>query len=324
MGSAPKGTERQSGPTTQISGKSGRADTDEPRGGPSAERRHNLPHISSDFIGRRAEMAEVSGLLAESRLVTVCGAAGMGKTRLALRVAARAAPRFPRGVWLVELAPLTTGPDVAQAVASVLCLPEGPDVVYSAEELAANIGTQEVLIVLDNCEHLVDACAHLTEVLLNSCPALGILATSREPLGIAGEHVSMLGPMSLPDPQSLTAAAVGASDAAHLFAKRASATRPGFAVTDETAGDVSELCRRLDGMPLALELAAARLASLSLTEIVERLDDRLVVLTTGSRTAARRHRTLASALEWSYDLLTVPEARLLRRLSGFAGWAVEA
>lgn len=310
----------QSAPTPAVHHEDGPGDVR-----PSAaDRRHNLPHLPSSFVGRCAEVADLSALLGYSRLVTVTGPGGMGKTRLALRVAARVASRFPSGVWLVELASLSDPARLPGAVSAVLPGANSGADLPTAEDIAARIADQEMLIVIDSCEHLVDACAHLVELLLKSCPALGVLTTTREPLGIAGEHVSALGPLALPAADAVDAAAVAASGAGELFVRRAAATSPGFTLTDETAPTVAELCRRLDALPLALELAAARVASLTVTEILERLDDRLVLLNAGSRTAHERHRTLAGAFEWSHDLLTPTEATLLRRLAVFAGWTIDA
>jgi predicted ATPase/DNA-binding CsgD family transcriptional regulator len=268
-------------------------------------------------------MVDVASLLGQSRLVTLTGPGGMGKTRLSVQVALGLSAAFPDGVWMVELAPLTDPALLPEAVAAVVPGPQRRPGPCSAEHVASHIADQDLLLVLDNCEHLVAACARLVDVLLRSCPGLRVLATSREPLGVGGEHRWSVAPLSLPEPPA-DAASVQASEAGELFVRRATATSPSFRLTDAVAPTVAEICRRLDGMPLAIELAAARLGSMAPAEVLERLDDRLHLLTTGSRTVMVRQQTLAAALEWSHDLLSPAEAALLRRVSVFSGWGLKA
>ncbi len=289
-------------------------------GGP----KNNLPHLASGFVGRREEVAEVGALLGGSRLVTLTGPGGMGKTRLALEVAARATFRYPDGVWLVELASVAHISRLPEAVADVLPGRDHRTQPQLAEDVAQRIGGRRMLVVLDNCEQLVSACAHLVEHLLRACPALDVMTTSREPLGIAGEHNWTVSPLSLPDPDHVSVHTLATSEAGELFLQRATETSPRFRLTDATAASVAEICRRLDGMPLAIELAATRVASLSPADILERLDDRFRLLNTASPTAPTRHQTLLGAFEWSHDLLTPAEAALLRRVSIFSGWTLAA
>jgi predicted ATPase/DNA-binding CsgD family transcriptional regulator len=286
--------------------------------------RHNLPHVPSSFVGRRREVAEVNSVLSRSRLVTLTGAGGMGKTRIALQVADGALSHYDGGVWLAELAPVVDPDLLPEALAAVLPGRRTRPGVRSADHVVTQIGEQSLLLVLDNCEHLVDACADLVDELLRSCPGLVVLATSREPLGIGGEHTRWIGPLSLPDPAGVDAASVMASDAGELFVERATATSPRFELTDEEAPAVAAVCRRLDGMPLAIELAAARLTTLSVGDVLERLDDRFRLLTSGSRAVMPRHQRLVATLEWSHDLLLPAEATLLRRVAVFAGWRLSA
>ncbi|HUR17483.1 MAG TPA: tetratricopeptide repeat protein [Acidimicrobiales bacterium] len=286
--------------------------------------RHNLPHLASSFVGRQGEVAGVEALLADSRLVTLTGPGGMGKTRMAIQVALELAPRFSGGVWMVELAPVSEASLVPDALAAVVPgvkhLPGRP----VSQDLVSHVGEQAMLIVVDNCEHLVEACGDLVDRLLRSCPALRVLATSREPLAVSGEHRWSVGALSLPDPAQADAASVKASEAGQLFLQRATASRPGFRLNGSMARTVAEICRRLDGVPLAIELAASRMASLSPKDLLDRLDDPFRLLTTRSRTVVARHRTLVASLEWSHELLLPGEAALLRRVSVFAGWTLEA
>jgi non-specific serine/threonine protein kinase len=287
----------------------------------------HLPPVLSSFVGRQAELEMVVRLLAGDgvRLLTLTGPGGSGKTRLALRAAEAARADFPDGVWLVELAALADPALVPQAVAAALGVGEEAGRPLFAT-LAAALGDRRALLVLDNCEHLIDACAWLAEALLRACPDLGILATSRAPLGVTGEVVRCVPSLGVVPADHLpTVEAVGASEAAQLFVERAAAAQPAFALTPATAPLVAQLCRRLDGLPLALELAAARLRVLSLEQLVQRLDDRFHLLAGGSRTALPRQRTLRATLDWSHDLLGGPQRVLLRRLSVFAGsWTLAA
>jgi non-specific serine/threonine protein kinase len=279
----------------------------------------NLPAALTSFVGRERELAELAALLPTTRLLTLAGAGGVGKTRLALELARTAPSGFPDGVWLADLAPLADPLLVPQAVTTTLGIQEQAGRPLT-QRLAAWLASKTALLVLDNCEHLLDACAALAEALLSACPGLSLLATSREPLGIAGETVWRVPSLALPDAgDRASVEALTRAEAVRLFADRARASRPGFAVTAQNAAAVAELCRRVDGIPLALELAAARLRTLPVEEVAARLDDRFRLLTGGSRTALPRHRTLRATIDWSHELLTEPERVLFRRLSVFAG-----
>lgn len=279
--------------------------------------RHNLPVQTTSFIGRDAEVAQLRDRVDNARLVTLTGAGGAGKTRLALQAAAERVDEFPGGVWLAELAALGEPALVPAAVATAVGVREEPgrDLLLT---IADAVGSSGTLLIVDNCEHLVEACAELAGALLKGCPELKILATSREPLGVAGEavwRVPSLGlPQEHPDPESLAEVASVA-----LFCDRAALTESGFRLSPANAEAVAEICRRLDGIPLAIELAAARVAVMSPAEIVSRLDRMFGLLTGGARTAVPRQRTLAAAIDWSYDLLTEEERGVFRALSVFAG-----
>lgn len=279
----------------------------------------NLPSQLSSFVGRDGELAEVREYLRAARLLTLSGPGGAGKTRLALQAAAEAADRFAGGVWLVELAALDNPGQVLQAVAEVTGMRDlpGPLTVGAVAEFLAG---RRLLVVLDNCEHLLAACADLAGALLHACEHLCMLATSREPLGIAGEIVWRVPSLALPDPDRLPALEeLAAYDGVQLFVQRARLSKPAFALTTENALALVQLCQRLDGIPLALELAAARSRSLTVDEILSRLDDRFGLLTGGSRSALPRQQTLRALVDWSYDLLSAPERVLWRRVSVFAG-----
>ena len=286
---------------------------------------NNLPRQLTSFIGREREIAEVKRLLTATPLLTLTGAAGAGKTRLALQVAAELLETYRDGVWLVELSPLTDPALVVETVASALSVQEEPRRPL-IETLIAFLKPRSLLLVLDNCEHLVAACATLAETLLRACPRLQILATSRETLTIAGEITWRVPSLSLPDLLSLPPLEmVRQYEAVRLFVERATAVRPSFTAMDQHVLAVVQVCHRLDGIPLAIELAAARVSALSPEQIAARLDDRFQLLTGGSRTALPRQQTLHGALDWSYDLLPEQERLLLRRLAVFAGgWTLEA
>jgi predicted ATPase/DNA-binding CsgD family transcriptional regulator/Tfp pilus assembly protein PilF len=279
----------------------------------------NLPVALSSFIGREQEIAAVAKLLSSTRLVTLTGAAGVGKTRLALEVAATLAESYRNGIWLVELASVADSALVPAAVTTALGVREQPGCSLT-ETLTNQLRHQHLLLVLDNCEHLIGAAATLAGALLRACPDLYVLATSREALGMIGEAVWPVPPLSVP-PAADTAPpqVLGAYEAVRLFVERATAAEPSFAFTPAVAPAVGEICRRLDGIPLALELAAGRVGVLSPVQIAARLDDRFALLSRGSRTALPRQQTLLAALDWSHDLLCEPERVLLRRLSVFAG-----
>jgi predicted ATPase/class 3 adenylate cyclase len=291
---------------------------------------NNLPVQLTSFIGREREMEEIKRILGGTRLLTLTGAGGAGKTRLALQVAADTLELYPDGAWVVELAGLTDRALVTQAVASALGVPEshGGAVV---ETLSAYLAPKCLLLVLDNCEHLIDACASLAETLLRRCRSLRILCTSREGLAIPGETVWLVPSLATPDaaslgtPEACRAAALSRIESARLFTERAAAAQPSFALSDQNAAAVAQICHRLDGIPLAIELAAARVKALSVEQIAARLDDRFRFLTGGSRTALPRQQTLQALIDWSYSLLTEPERTLFRRLSVFAGgWTLAA
>lgn len=289
-----------------------------------ATARHNLPVEVTSFVGRERELADVKERLAASHLLTLTGSGGCGKTRLALRVAAEVLDAYPDGIWLVELAPLSDPTLVPQAVALALDVREVPGRPLPAT-LAEHLEGRAILVVLDNCEHVLDACARIAEALLRACPRLRLLATSRERLGIGGEVVARVTPLTLPEPGHASLAELARSEAVRLFVERAEAVRPGFALTEGNAAAVAEICRRLDGIPLALELAAARAAVLSPEQIARHLGDRFRLLTTGSRTALPRHQTLRALVDWCHALLSDKERILFRRLAVFAGgWTLAA
>ncbi|TQK50750.1 putative ATPase [Streptomyces sp. SLBN-118] len=276
-----------------------------------------LPVEVTGFVGRRGEVRQVRQLLSGGRLVTLTGAGGIGKTRLALRSAAEVGRAFPDGVCLVELAALSEGRLLAQTVVDAVGLREQSSLA-PLEILRGYLAERKVLLVLDNCEHLIDACGALVSALLQACPGLNVLATSRQVLGVAGESVVPVPPLALPAPDCAPQAAAQ-SEAVSLFMQRAASARAGFAVSEDRMGVVAEICRRLDGIPLAIELAAARVRALSVEEILHRLDDRFALLTGGSRAALPRQRTLRAAIDWSYGMCSEPERLLWERLSVFSG-----
>ena len=280
---------------------------------------NNLPQQMTSFIGRDREANELARAIAQSRLVTVVGTGGIGKTRLSVQVAANLVDDFPDGVWLVELAALSDARLVPQAVASVLGVTEST-ARSLAEALASYVRERRLLIILDNCEHLIDACARLARQLLEAGAQLRILATSREPLHVGGETLYALPALALPSiAQRPTPAALLQSDAARLFIDRAAAVYPSFAPSAANATAIATICRRVDGIPLALELAAARVRAMPVDTIASRLDDRFRLLTGGDRTGLPRQRTLRALIDWSHELLTEAEAALFRRLAVFAG-----
>jgi predicted ATPase/class 3 adenylate cyclase/DNA-binding CsgD family transcriptional regulator len=267
---------------------------------------HNLPVQLTSFIGRGAQINDVRQIVADNRLVTLTGAGGAGKTRLAVQVAAQMTGEFDGGVWYADLAPIVDPDLVPVAVVGAFGLPDQPGR-STMDTLLSFIADRQMLVVLDNCEHLLDACATLIIALCGACPRLTVVATSREPIGVAGEVSWRVPSLSLVD------------EAIELFTDRARRASPDFALTDHNAAAVAEICRRLDGMPLAIELAAARVPALSLDEIVDGLHDRFRLLTGGARTAVRRQQTLQASVDWSHALLTEPERVLFRRLAVFMG-----
>ncbi|HET8678584.1 MAG TPA: adenylate/guanylate cyclase domain-containing protein, partial [bacterium] len=286
---------------------------------------NNLPRHLTSFIGREREIADVKQWLLTTRLLMLTGSGGCGKTRLALQVGADLVEGFTDGVWLVELAPVSDPVLVPQTVASTLHIREEPGRPLLVT-LTDHLGPKQLLLLLDNCEHVVEACAHLAEALLRACPRLRILATSRESLAIAGEMTWRVPSLSVPDPARLPSLErLTQYEAVRLFIERATAARPDFAVTQRNAPALAQICHQLDGIPLAIELAAARVKVLPVNQIAERLNDLFRLLTGGGRTALPHHQTLEAAMDWSYDLLSEPERVLLGRLSVFAGgWTLEA
>lgn len=291
------------------------------------EQPNNLPVQLTRFIGREREIAEIRALLPTARLLTLTGVGGTGKTRLALQVAAETLDDYPDGVWLVELAPLTKPELAPQAVATALGLRETAGSASDRSLLTAltnYLQSRFLLLLLDNCEHLATACAHLAETLLRACPGVRILATSRRLMDIGGEMKWPVPPLSLPDTDTDYPRMVH-SEAVRLFADRAVHVSSGFTLTPENAPDVVRICRRLDAIPFAVELAAARVNMLPVRQIADRLDKDFRVLPPGPVTGAPRHQTLRALIDWSYNLLPEPERVLLRRLSVFAGgWTLEA
>lgn len=288
----------------------------------SPGRRHTLPAAVTSFVGRAKEIKEVRGLLDESRLVTLTGVGGGGKTRLALEVAAGVQEDFPDGVVLVELGRLPDAALVASMVAGalgVLATGPGGTAEVLVDRLSEYLQPKRTLIVLDNCEHVIEAAAELVHMLLPSCPGVTVLATSREILGLPGEVAWRVPPLSLPAAESTSVEDLSGSDAVALFCERARRAQPGFGPSQANAAAVIQICRRLDGIPLALELAAARIRVLGAQDLARRLDQRFRLLTGGIRTAVPRHQTLTATMDWSYDLLPTAEQVALRRLAVFPG-----
>lgn len=279
----------------------------------------NLPLDLTSFVGRRRELSETKKVLFTSKLVTLAGVGGVGKTRLALQVARNSERAFPDGVWWVELGELRDDPLVAEAVTAALGL-RNMSARPVQESLIEHLRPRQILLVLDNCEQMLDTIATLTESLLRTCPELRILATSREPLGVGGETVLRLSPLTVPNPDKPPSLrGLSAYDAVTLFTERASAAVPSFEVTEENRISVAQICQRLDGLPLPIELAAARLRSMSVAQILEHLTDRYRLLTGGTRSAPTRQQTLRLCVDWSYELCTPLERTLWARLSVFAG-----
>lgn len=278
----------------------------------------NIPLELTSFVGRHSEMSEVRNALSAARLVTLTGIGGVGKTRLALRIAGEARTDFRDGVWFIELGELRDESMLVDVVTATLGVRD-ESARPSLEVLIEFLGSRRLLLVLDNCEQVVDAAANLAETLLRSCPEIRILATSREALGIVGETVEPLSPLPCPETYSETTPFGAGNDALALFAERAAAAVPGFELTTENAATIAQICSRLDGLPLAIELAAARMRAMSPDQILDRLSDRFTLLTRGSRRAPTRQQTLAWSIGWSYDLCIPDEQLLWGRLSVFSG-----
>jgi predicted ATPase/DNA-binding CsgD family transcriptional regulator len=294
-------------------------------GRPTAQRRHNLPAPLTSFVGRQAEVTRAKRQLENSRLLTLVGSGGIGKTRLALRLASELADQYADGVWLVQLAPVVDGGLVPWTVAAALGVNEQPGRPIRLS-LAEYLSERQTLLILDNCEHVVAAVAEAVGGMLQDCPPVKILATSRQALGVEGESLFFVPGLSLPESASEVNVAGGEQfGAIRLFVDRATSVVPDFRPTSSTLEAVADICRRLDGVPLAIELAATRLKLLGAEQLAARLDDRFQLLVGGSRTAPGRHQTLRATLDWSYQLLTEPERTLLRRLAAFTGgWSLAA
>jgi predicted ATPase len=284
----------------------------------------NLPARPTSFVGRDEELRMLGKQLGEARLVTLTGPGGAGKTRLAIEGAVRLADQMPDGAWFIPLAPVRDALDIPQAVLAVVGAPEPMrmDAVYAPplDRLTDALSTRQLLLVLDNCEHVVEEVARLAERVLADAPGVQVIATSREPLAVTGETLCPVPALSLPPDQANAVESMSYA-AVRLLVDRAAAARPGFAVDDGNVADVVRICRALDGMPLAIELAAARLRVLTPAQVAERLDDRFRLLAVGSRTSLPRHQTLRAVVDWSWELLDEPERLVLRRLSVFSGGA---
>jgi predicted ATPase/class 3 adenylate cyclase len=289
------------------------------------DRQHNLPIQLTSFIGREKEIGELAGLLEQHHLVTLTGPGGVGKSRLSQEVAARVTADYSDGVWYIELAPLADAGLVAHTVAYTLGLRDAPG--SSIQEILISfLSNRKALLILDNCEHLIDACASLADSVMHHCPKIRLLASSREALGVSGEMAFRVPSLSWPDPDHLPPLEeLTASESVRLFVERAQLSLLGFRLTPENAGYVARVCQRLDGIPLAIELACARLGVLNVAQVAARLDDAFRLLTGGSRRALPRHQTLRATIDWSYQLLSEKESRLLRQLAIFAGgWTLDA
>lgn len=286
---------------------------------------HNIPAQMTSFIGREREREEIKQMLSAHRLVTLTGSGGAGKSRLSLQIGMECLPQFSDGVWLVELAPVTDPALIPQALLSTFSLRE--DRHRSVLDVLIDyLRAKTLLLILDNCEHLIDACAQISEALLQACPKLRILASSREALGLTGEVAYRVPSLTAPNPENLPPLdQLRNADSIRLFIERAATAKPGFTLTDVNAFSLAQICYRLDGIPLAIELAASRVKVLSTEQIAARLDDRFRLLTGGSRTALPRQQTLRAMIDWSYSLLSEQEKKLFRRLAVFVGgWTLEA
>ena len=287
--------------------------------------KHNLPSQLTSFIGREEEISNITVKLETERLITVTGPGGTGKTRISIQIANEALDQYPDGVWMVKLATVLDPLLVPRITANSIGLPEESQR-PATDMLCDYLRDKKMLILFDNCEHLIEACATLVDILLSACPKLYILTTSRESLGITGETIYQLRPLKFPQNRNLPPIEVlGQMEAVRLFVERAIAAKQGFNLTTENASSIAQICKHLDGIPLAIELAASKIRTLSPQQIVQRLDERFIILIDGNRTALPRHQTLQAAIEWSYELLSAMEQALFRRLSVFVnGWTLEA
>lgn len=287
--------------------------------------RHNLPLQLTSFLGREREIAQIKQWMKESRLVTLTGPGGVGKTRLSLEVAAQILEDFPNGVWFVELALVSDPELIPQVVAKAINLQGNPDQ-SMAEVLIAHLVGKRALIVLDNCEHMVEACASFAEMLLTKSPGAWMLTTSREALRVQGEAVYIVPSLTFPDPVQMPSFETFTDfEAVRLFEERARAVTSDFQLSEQNAYWVANICQHLDGIPLAIELAAARISTLSPVQIADRLEDAFGLLSSGKRTSLPRHQTLLAAIKWSYNLLNEKERHLLCRLAVFrGGWTLDA
>jgi len=285
---------------------------------------HNLPLNLTSFIGRDKEINEVKAAIENTRLLTLIGPGGTGKTRLSIQVGNEFITTMPHGVWMVELAPISDPALIPQTVAMVFGLRESPGLPI-AEQINDYLRAKQLLLILDNCEHLVEGSADFANGILKGCPQIKILASSREALGVPNESTYRVPSLGLPDKKDISLDKVSKFESVQLFTERAKAANPNFELNTKNASAIAQICRRLDGIPLALELAAARAKVLSVEQIAERLDDRFRLLTGGSRTALPRQQTLRALIDWSYGLLSEPEKALFRRLAVFeGGWTLEA
>ena len=287
-------------------------------GGSPPSRMTNLPEAVSELIGREVELAAVTALVTQHRLVSLVGAGGIGKTRLALDVARNLPPRFPDGVFVAELGPLSSPELVPATVASALGVTPVAGIV-SHERVAGAVGTRKLLLVIDNCEHVIEAAAGMAEALLRASPGVSLLATSREPLRVSAEYVYRVPPLGVPAEDNQDTNDVFRHGAVRLFVSRAHAAEPRYVAEGRVAAATAAICRRLDGIPLAIELAATRIVAFGVEGVAARLDDRFRLLSGGSRTALPRHQTMRATLDWSYELLSEPERVVLPRLGVFAG-----
>src|SRR5262245_47105741 len=277
----------------------------------------NLPASVSELIGREGDLQAVAALAAEHRLVSLVGAGGIGKTRLSLEVARHLLPRFPDGVFVAELGPVSSPEVVAATVASAIGLTHDAGAV-SPEGVAGAVGTRKLLLVIDNCEHVIEAAAGMAEALLRASPGSVLLATSREPLRVSGEYIYQVPPLAVPAEDNQDMEDIFRHAAVRLFVARAQAAEPRYMAEGRVAAATAAICRNLDGIPLAIELAATRIVAFGVDGVASRLDDRFRLLTGGSRTLPR-HQTMRATLDWSYELLSGPEQVVLRRLGVFAG-----